>query len=208
MRRLLFCLTLFGLLIASTLGAYRIIEVPPAQAGGIMLIQQGVPVAASSCGITAFKSIVGDSNSGGLNDTFYFGFFYTPATNVTLCSHITFQMKQPFGTISSKTYTVRVWTTSSTSLSTQLVASTGVTGNQSWDATEVDYAITDTSLTGGTKYAVTIDQGGITDGNYCSVRYLGSASDSEVHLAKWDIGKGLNTEWTTLDPHISMHKLE
>jgi hypothetical protein len=46
MRRLLFLLTLFGLLIASTLGAYRIIEVPEAAAKmNLMQLTGGVPVA-------------------------------------------------------------------------------------------------------------------------------------------------------------------
>jgi hypothetical protein len=46
MRRLLFLLTLFGLLIASTLGAYRIIEVPEAAAKmNLMHLAGGVPVA-------------------------------------------------------------------------------------------------------------------------------------------------------------------
>jgi hypothetical protein len=59
MRRLLFLLTLFGLLIASTLGAYRIIEVPPAQASGIMLVQGGVPTL-SECATDALGDLLNE----------------------------------------------------------------------------------------------------------------------------------------------------
>jgi hypothetical protein len=73
MRRLLFCLTLFGLLIASTLGAYRIIEVPPVQAGGILLVQQGVPVAAPTGLCSACSGVAGADlaceDAGGTGDT-------------------------------------------------------------------------------------------------------------------------------------------
>lgn len=184
------------------------------EAGIVQEMQQQVLArrkAAQSCSLTSVKSINHTSVGSMLADAYYAGFFYTPGSGVTLCGKIGFRLTAN-NAISGKTYTVRIWNTSGTSLTTQIVATSGVAGNNSWDAdggVDVEFTLASgVTLTGSTQYAVTVDQGGIDSTNYAKLGYTstGYVDDSETTLAKWNQDKTQAEGYATLEPCVRLYR--
>lgn len=102
----------------------------------------------------------------------YIGTFYNDASARNL-SKITFKMTKGGGSITGKTYKARLWSLSGTALDTELAVSSGVSGDDVWNATSVDFIfVSPFTTTGGTAYAITISEEGSADAtNFAYVAY-------------------------------------
>lgn len=109
---------------------------------------------------------------------------------------ITVRLTAASGDISGKTYTVRIWTMSGSNLGSNVASSSGVSGNNSWSATDVDFLFSPAyTISTSTNYAVTIDQGADDSTNYASglfgLKALFPTTAWPAGLGQWD-GSGNN----------------
>lgn len=113
-----------------------------------------------------------NTDIGVATDQVYAGTRYNDASARNL-SKITFKLTKGGGSITGKTYKARLWSLSGTALDTELAVSSGVSGDDAWNATSVDFIfVSPFTTTGGTDYAITVSEEGSADAvNYAYVAY-------------------------------------
>lgn len=126
------------------------------------------------------NTITGDTTTWDFGDGsgghYYAGQYRWNNASARTLGKVTFKLIKTAGDISGLTFTARLWSDSGGALGTELATSNGVTGNNSWSATEVDFEfITPYTTTGSTNYHITIDSGSTGTGtDYASAYFLAS----------------------------------
>lgn len=128
---------------------------------------------------------VGELGAGSDGSAAYVGqISYDPGANITVCK-ITATLSA-VGTISGQTWRMEIWTLSGNDLDTLVQASSGVTGNNGWSETEVDFTFAGAALSSGTGYAVVLTMGAADAANYVQFHYTADGALS-----------GASTLWST-----------
>jgi len=165
------------------------------QCFGISLIGSGItPSVSCTCEVTVYESSTGGTSGDTMNRSSaeaYGGIFYTPTDNIDLCQY-KFYPKSVTGDVSAKTYKATVYALSGTTLITSLGSSTGLTGNNLWDATTpliFDFPSV-VNLVGSTQYAIVIwvDNGGspaYDSSNYLTLGYSATGGTPTNIYAIW-----------------------
>jgi hypothetical protein len=104
---------------------------------------------------------------------------------------IAFNLTKSAGSISAKTYSCKIWTMTGTyNLDVLQATSDGVTGDNGWSSTWVEFTFsTPFPTTGGVAYAFTLDIGGTDGSNYASLSYSSSVSTFPGGNDYWNSGK-------------------
>lgn len=119
-----------------------------------------------------------ENNFGDTTSTYYTGALYYNDSTARTIGKIGFRVAKKTGSITSKTFTVRLWSMSGSSLNTELATSAGITGDNSWTNTSiVDFIFsTPYTISTGVNYAITIDAGGTDGSNYATGYFNGTGS--------------------------------
>lgn len=145
---------------------FSFIKAPPAPAGYTLVYN------ATNTGSA------NENNFGNATDSYYTGALYYNDSTVRTIGKIGFRVAKKTGSITSKTFTVRLWNMSGSSLNTQLAATSGITGDDSWTNTSiVDFIFASPyTISTGVNYAITIDAGGTDGSNYATGYFNGTGS--------------------------------
>lgn len=153
----------------------------------------GVDTTASASYTLLYDCYTASNFAFGFGDStgeWYFGTSYNDATGYNL-SKVTYKLTKGGGSITSKTYKVRLWDLSGTSLNNELAVSSGVSGDDSWSATSVDFIfVTPYTTTGGVDYAWTINVEGSADAvNFAQAAFNSTAGmpspPASAALRRW-----------------------
>jgi hypothetical protein len=176
------------------------------------VFSQEVIVAKKKSGGSPSCSVGEDSTSGEYQSMFSIGTsagnyyagqyeWYDDTTARCVCK-VTFTLTAQ-GSITGKTYVARIWSLSGTSLDTQQGASTGVTGSNSWSATDVDFTFsTCVNISASTYYAITLDNGGDDDTNYVQFTHV-DGSTLTGKTGWWTSGKTISND-SANDPSMKI----
>lgn len=129
---------------------------------GLFTAIAGILPTAGGAGPTLlYDTITGTTSAGvqvcGFNSANYY--FTGPIISDTATrniSKVTVQI-DAVGTINTKTWTARIWSVLAGNLLTQLGISNGVTGDNSWSASNVDFSFASPVSTASSTYAITLD---------------------------------------------------
>lgn len=139
------------------------------------------------------------------NERFYAGGLYFTDASARTIGKITIKMVKAAGSITGKTYTVRLWTLTGSALNSNVASSDGVTGSDSWSATEVDFIFsTPYTTTGSTNYGITIDAGTSDASNYAAA-YNKTPQNIPGDLAWWSSSKSLDTSFNTYNLQMKIY---
>lgn len=171
-----------------------------ADAGQILFVPAPVeaPVEDCTCSDTPLINITSTAvtyGTGAADSTYYTGETYYDETNTRLLCKITAEHRNNTGDTSAKTVTYRVWELDGTALSTEVGASEGKTGVNSyatytWSAGDLTNGI---ELTAGVNYAITVDQGEVDASNNLRVYGIGSDTHSYGQSSQWALADGSRT---------------
>lgn len=113
--------------------------------------------------------------------------FWSDGSDRTI-GKITVKLSLGAGSITGKTLVAKIWSVGSpdtTFLNTVLATSDNVTGDDSWNLTDVDFVFsTPYTTTGGTDYHITLDMGGTDGSNYANAFHQNTNSVTG-HLGSW-----------------------
>jgi hypothetical protein len=111
------------------------------------------------------------------------------------------------GSISSKTYNVRIYSQSGKNLNAVLASSSDVTGSNSWSTTTVDFTFTTSyAVSTGTNYAFVIDANSADDTNYAKL-HDDSVTAVAGGFATWGSGKVILEDFAdTYNPAIKIYR--
>lgn len=186
MPRLLLLISGFFLPISAALALIWIQPSRFATAGGFTLLDDTIT---SGTDTWAF----GDGTGG----HYYAGQYLWSNASARTLGKVAFKLTKSAGDISGLTYTARLWSNSSGALGTELATSSGVTGNNSWSATTVEFEfITPYTTTGGTDYHITIDSGSTGSGSDYASAYFLASTGLPGGLAWWAADKSNSIEFT------------
>ena len=144
----------------------------------------GVAAAAASCTINNTFSNVGavsNYHNIGYDASFgYLGTTFNPDANISVCRVIA-NLDYTSGTAANNTYYAQIYSgTYEDALGVALGTSSGVTGSNAWDDSEVTFNFSPAvALTSGGNYRIVISIGGdgtVNDTDIVKVRYVGSNS--------------------------------
>jgi len=169
----------------------QLARLSPAMVGG------GVPAAGASCPADGSPDYVydganADKQIGIEAGKYYIGTTWNSGTERTICK-IGFELYKSAGDISGKTFYVELWTKSGNNLDALVTngTSTGVAGNNSWDATWVYFAFDNHPvLSASTNYAVTISMHEVDADNYARIYldYSGTSNETS-YIQTWNSSK-------------------
>lgn len=147
--------------------------------------------AGGSCSGSATYSTDGTSTDYlGYSGTYHFvgQSGYSQTTNHQICK-VSFKLSKSAGDISGLTYCVKIYPMASTSLDiANIVAtSTGVTGNNSWNGTSVEFTFsTPVSLTANTVYGIVVEPSADSSANYVEAFYTASGGTVPGGYVRWN----------------------
>lgn len=167
-----------GALFVPTIFVPRLIRSQPF--ADVTLAQPLEVATAASC------STVHVQNSAASDGDFHFvgesaGNYYSgqgswdPEANISICK-INFVVIGVAGNVSGKTYVMQIWSQDGGgNLSSNLGTSDGVTGNNSWSTTDVEFTFsTPVAVTSGTLYSIVLTANGTDGSNFIRITYTGS----------------------------------
>jgi hypothetical protein len=154
------------------------------------------PTAGGSCPAVGSPSAEQASNDGAnygvglFAASYYVGqSMWTDASARTIC-RVGFMLSLGGGSISSQTFTAKIWSDSDYSLGSVLATSNGVLGTNTWSSTWVYFDFpTPYTTTGGANYHITIDHGGQDGSNYAVVRDNSASTGFPGNIDTWTSAK-------------------
>lgn len=119
----------------------------------------------------------------------YVGISFIPGSGITV-GKIAMRMRKIAGSIESKTFYCRLWSlTGAAALDVNLATSNGVSGSDSWSASEVEFIFpTPYTLSSGVEYGISVDYGSFDNTNTAGFYYWNSGSPipfPSVSLRLW-----------------------
>ena len=114
-------------------------------------------------------------------------------------SSISVKLSRTAGSITGKTFYIRIWTMNGDNLLDNVAISNPITGVNSWAATTVNFTFSNLYLyVAGTTITITIDMGGVDGSNYASI-YDTTPTSINGALSRWLVGKTRGATYATYD---------
>lgn len=134
---------------------------------------------------------------GDTTNTYYLGEANYNDSVARAIGKISVRLTKSVGSITGKTYTVRIWSMTGNALNTVLASTTGVTGSDAWSNTAVDFTFASPyTISTGTNYSVTVDAGGTDALNYASAFFNNTGAS-----APWPCDYGI---WTDAKANLAL----
>ncbi len=118
---------------------------------------------------------------------------------------VSVKLDKSAGSITGKTFRVKIWSMTGDALNAVLATSDAVTGSDAWSATLVDFVFsTPYTTTGSTNYGITIDMGGSDGSNYAS-GYNTTPSLIPGHLGFWNAAGSQINDFSDYDFQVKIY---
>lgn len=156
----------------------------------------------ASCSDTPTVSIDGTAQTTGDRFARYNGMVITPSADIPVCQ-IDWKIGAVTGDISGKTYTGEIWSLDGGYNRIAVLASfdNTISGNNSWNGTWITYTkASPYTLSSGSTYAILYDSGSVDTDNCAAGGLVGSDSDAQVFLARW------NTDGTLYSSNVNYER--
>lgn len=146
---------------------------------------------------------IGDTATGAHN---YAGQLNWSNASARTIGKVAFKLSKTAGSITGKTFTAKLWSLSGTTLSSALATSTGVTGDNAWANTTVEFIFpAPYTTTGATNYAFTIEMSGGFDASNYAEGYNVTPSTIAGELAWWENSLAINSSFSSYDIMIAIY---